>query len=112
MMVFLHQTAPAWNIQFEGLTALRRLLAFKPEVLDEGAIGRMVGGVEQCCRNSRSSLAKNALLCVDDLFLACNSTHANPQPLLGADLNSMSALVAACLERCSSSQAKPIRERH
>jgi hypothetical protein len=69
----------------------------------------MVGGVEQCCRNSRSSLAKNALLCVDDLFLACNSTHANPQPLLGADLNSMSALVAACLERCSSSQAKPIR---
>ena len=94
---------PAWNVHFEGLSALRRLLAFQPDVLKQDAFEGLVSGVQQGCRNARSSLAKNALLCVEDLFFI------KPRPLKSLSSEAVASLVTTCLERCPPSQAKTVR---
>jgi hypothetical protein len=94
---------PAWNVHFEGISALRRVLAFSPEKLELDSFEGMVSGVQQGCKNARSTLAKNALMCVEDLFFF------QPPPLKSLSSLVIATLVTTCLERCSPSQSKTIR---
>lgn len=97
----------SWHLQFENITALRRVLATHSDLLNKDAslLPRLLPCIQEACRHSQSSLAKNALLCVGELF-------ASEPPLLPAsfDRGVIAALVAACLVQCSKSQPDGIRK--
>ena len=53
----------AWNVMFDALTSLRRILVYHPEVVTSATIEGLVPGIEKSIRSLRSVLAKNAIFC-------------------------------------------------
>ena len=92
-----------WNVTFDALTALRRILICHPEIVMSKALESLAPGLEASIRSSRSLLAKNAILCSEDLFLS-----------RGSELNKLSQhltdlLTFALLDSCASNVPKTIR---
>jgi len=60
-----------WISQFEGLTDLRRAARYTPQlVTNSGSLRQAVACVSTLVESLRSSVAKGALICFHDLFLA------------------------------------------
>ena len=93
---------PSWNVTFDALTSLRRILVQRPAAVTARSCEKLVPGVERACRNSRSILAKNALFACADLFLKVASK---------VDLSQAAtdSLCSALLDSCASNAPKPLR---
>lgn len=95
------QTVP-WNIEFDAITVLRRILVYNPEVITSKVIEQLVPGICKGVDSLRSVLAKNAVYCTEDLFLKCG-------PELNLSQKSVDALAFALLDSCASNTPKPLK---
>jgi len=129
----------AWNVVFDGVTALRRLVAAHAHApvscgagraaagldvaLDAATVGTLVPGLVAAARDLRSVLVKNALAAVEDLF-AATSTSADATsadegdagsagdagpPCLLARAEDVALLLGACVDCSASNQSKATR---
>ena len=90
----------AWHLQFELLTTVRRLVIHHPDILaNETAATEITPFVAELCKSPRSSVARNAIMAMDDLTSTC-----------GAKVTKQSGLIADTLMKTSASnQPKIIR---
>jgi hypothetical protein len=93
-----------WNVEFDALTFMRRVLVHHPKSLDEEVVKKVIPGIEKCARNTRSVLAKNAVCCIDDLFLASNGVS-----LLEGNLEGTTLLAVCLLDSCATNMPKALR---
>ena len=91
----------AWHLQFELLTTVRRLVIHHPGIIaNETAATEVTPFVAELCKSPRSSVARNAIMAMDDLTSTC-----------GAKVTEQSGLIADTLMKTSASnQPKIIRE--
>ena len=90
-----------WHLHFELLTIVRRLVTHHPDVLTTKTITtQIMPFVAELCKSPRSSVARNAIMAMDDLTTTC-----------GAKVAEQSGLIADTLMKTSASnQPKIIRE--
>ena len=93
----------AWNVLFDALTALRRIIVHAPGQLDNTIVMSVLSGLTAACRSSRSVVSRNALLCVADLFFACGGPKALD---LLTNENYTADVVGALLDAAASNQPK------
>ena len=115
---------PAWNVRFNALTSLRRLLVHH---CDQPALAAAVPslclrGVQRAARSLRSSLAKNAIAACGDLLhaaatfpaIASALTTAVPPSIAGGEAAAggavLEALTAVLLESTAASCPKAVRD--
>jgi len=91
-----------WNVVFDALTSLRRILVYHPHVVTSNNIEALVPGIEKAIRNLRSVLAKNAICCAEDLFLKCSAE-------LNLSQTAVDTLCLSLLDSCASNVAKALR---
>ena len=81
------------------------MLKAHPDLLrqDGSLLPKLLPSIQQACRHSQSSLSRNSLLLVGELF-------ATEPPLLQTSIDkaAIASLVAACLTQCSESQPNSI----
>mmetsp|Transcript_34612 Transcript_34612/g.78240 ORF Transcript_34612/g.78240 Transcript_34612/m.78240 type:complete len:373 (+) Transcript_34612:89-1207(+) len=91
-----------WNVEFDAITALRRILVHHSAVVTSTVIETLIPGMEKSARSLRSVLAKNAIFCINDLFLKSSLE-------LNLSQKSVDALSFALLDSCASNAPKAIR---
>ena len=66
------EVTTAWHLQFELLTTVRRLVTHHPGTLSKlTASADIAPFVAELCKSPRSSVARNAIMAMDDLTSTC-----------------------------------------
>jgi len=108
----------AWNVEFEAITSLRRVLLHAPAALatkaTPGVLEAAVPALARACRSLRSAVAKNAITASGELFLTCHNsvddaTRSGVVLVLSNCAADLDGLVGALIDSCASTSAKHLR---
>ena len=96
----------AWHLQFELLTTVRRLVTHHPDVLaEETATTEITPFVAELCKSPRSSVARNAIMAMDDFTSTCSTKVTEQSSLIANTLMKTSASNQPKIIRATTSKA-------
>ena len=96
----------AWHLQFELLTTVRRLVTHHPDVLaEETATTEITPFVAELCKSPRSSVARNAIMAMDDFTSTCSAKVTEQSSLIANTLMKTSASNQPKIIRATTSKA-------